>query len=68
MPLSEEIIRELIGLEEQVLTRVYDSTTLPRIIRTYGLLVEHYDALRDPIKYYFLEKMQATLSLPESLK
>jgi hypothetical protein len=37
--------------------KVHDSHTLNRIIHSYGVLVEYYDAVKDPIKFYFLEKI-----------
>jgi len=30
--------------------------------------VEYYDFIKDPIKNYFIEKMQFVLSRPESIK
>jgi hypothetical protein len=33
-----------------------------------GQLVEYFDSKKDPMKEYFMEKMQFTLSRPQTLK
>lgn len=36
--------------------------TLDLLVGKYKLCVEYYDQLLDPIKFYFLEKIQQVLS------
>jgi hypothetical protein len=54
-------------LEDLFLSRNYDSTTLSNLINSYGILVEYYDLTKDPIKRYFLEKIQQVLAQPHSI-
>lgn len=40
---------------------------IQRLVLGYAKLVEHLDLNKDPMKYYFLEKIQYVLSRPFAL-
>lgn len=44
------------------------SELLNQLVQHYSQLVEYFDSKKDPIKSYFLEKMQFTLSRPQVIK
>lgn len=56
-PLSREKVNDLINLELRFKLN-YDKEDLDKIIDIFTQLVEYYDAHNDPMKYYYLEKIQ----------
>ena len=57
-PFNNKQISELIILEEKNSDNYQDKTIMAQLINIYTQLVEYYDSMSDPIKIYFVEKMQ----------
>lgn len=58
-PLGQCGVFELVTMEDQVAKNPHDAELVGRVIERYTVLVEYYDGMQDPIKAYFLDKMQS---------
>lgn len=61
-PLDEADVSTLLILEDANNRDPYDKAVAGRLIEKYSKLVEFYDLAQDPIKAYFVDKMQLTVS------
>ena len=62
-PLSnEQALNTLVTLEEQIIGDCVWLETLQKSFTIITDLIEYYDNLRDPIKVFFVEKLQILLS------
>ena len=63
-------VKQLLILEDLREKNCTSAVVLGRLVEIYSRLVEHFDNIKDPIKTYFLDKMQnniANLAQPERL-
>lgn len=61
-PFDRTKVSSMVGLEDRYHQKKYDIKLLDDLCKLYSDLVEYYDVKGDPIKYYFLEKIQAVAS------
>ncbi len=62
-PLSnDQALNTLVTLEEQIIGDCVRLETLQKSFTIITDLIEYYDTLRDPIKVFFVEKLQILLS------
>ena len=61
-PLSQTEINGLIVLEAENSRDPHNKELISEMIDKYAKLVEFYDSQQDPIKAYFVEKMQVIIS------
>jgi hypothetical protein len=62
-PLNSEVaLNVLVTLEEQIITDTVKLDTLQKSFTIMTDLIEYYDTQKDPIKIYFVEKLQILLS------
>lgn len=59
---SEAALNILVTLEEQIITDSVRLDTLQKSFTIITDLIEYYDTQKDPIKIYFVEKLQILLS------
>lgn len=60
--MDAEIVKKVLLLED-LLAKASDNRTISsQLISMYAEMVEYYDHKKDPIKIYFLDKMQNTIS------
>ena len=59
---SEAALNILVTLEEQIITDSVRLDTLQKSFTIMTDLIEYYDTQKDPIKIYFVEKLQILLS------
>lgn len=57
-PLNEEEVAKLLYLEEQQSTDKHKEKVVAQMTEYYAKLIEYYDIKKDPIKFYFMDKMQ----------
>ncbi|CAK77285.1 unnamed protein product (macronuclear) [Paramecium tetraurelia] len=67
-PLTLQFFEVLTKLEEGFHIKVLDKSKINTLIQKYAQLVEYYDFYKDPIKNYFLDKIQFVLSRPDTIK
>ena len=68
-PLSDEqYITKLVLLEDDLLNNKYTIKTMQELVSIYTSLIEYYDGIKDPIKTYFMEKIQILLSNKEAME
>ena len=60
-PLNSHGISELLLLEEKNGENQADTKVMGQLIGLYSQLVEFYDSVADPIKMYFVDKMQSVI-------
>ncbi|KAL4446592.1 hypothetical protein ABPG74_005530 [Tetrahymena malaccensis] len=58
----------ILQYEEQLLDGQFNREIVENLISLYAQCVEFYDSVKDPIKFYFLEKMQIILCHEQTLK
>ncbi|CAD8070248.1 unnamed protein product [Paramecium sonneborni] len=68
VPLTLEFFSAVTKLEEGFHFKVLDKSKINTLIQKYAQLVEFYDFQKDPIKNYFLDKIQFVLSRPDTIK
>ena len=61
-PLDELFFVKLLQLEDCIIKKILTTSIINQLVNLYGKCVEYYDTIKDPIKIYFLEKIQITLS------
>ncbi|CAD8158571.1 unnamed protein product [Paramecium octaurelia] len=66
--LNTEFFSTLTTLEEGFHIKVLTRAKINILIQKYAQLVEYYDFHKDPIKNYFLDKIQFVLSRPDTIK
>ena len=59
---DEQYITKLVLLEDDLLNNKYTIKTMQELVSIYTSLIEYYDGVKDPIKTYFMEKIQILLS------
>mgnify|MGYP003591376427 FL=1 len=68
-PLSDEqYITKLVLREDDLLNNKYTIKTMQELVSIYTSLIEYYDGIKDPIKTYFMEKIQILLSNKEAME
>jgi len=67
-PLTSKFWNDLTRLEEELKQKTFTFTTIDELVQLYAKAIEFYDSMKDPIKVYFMEKIQITLSSKESLR
>lgn len=65
---TEEQISNLVLMEEEFINRTASLQTIQDLTKVYSDLIEYYEAKKDPIKTYFIEKIQIILSNKDTLK
>jgi hypothetical protein len=60
-PFDENGITSLLFLEESHEKYRKDKGIIKQLIESYAKLVEFYDTMKDPVKLYFMDKMQSVL-------
>jgi transposase-like protein len=60
-PMDKASIHKLLYLEETNLKLKYDKKVIALLVGYYAKLIEYYDTVRDPMKDYFIEKMQSVM-------
>lgn len=60
-PMDKSSVSKLLYLEESNTKMNNDKTVISMLVGYYAQLIEYYDTLRDPMKMYFIEKMQAIM-------
>lgn len=60
-PFRKQDISVLLMLEESNNKNMHEKSIVNQLIDIYAKLVEFYDANQDPIRYYFMDKMQTTI-------
>ena len=65
---SEEAIANLITMEEDITNKSASLNTIQELIKIYSDLIEYYEYKNDPMKTYFMEKIQIVLSNKDTLK
>ena len=61
-PYDENIISSLLYLEDN-LKQKPSTTLIKKTVQIYARLVEFFDEMKDPMKLYFIDKMQSVLCL-----
>ena len=68
-PLNDiNYITNLVLLEEELINGKYTLKTIQDLVSIYTSLIEYYDGIKDPIKTYFMEKIQILLSNKNTLE
>ena len=60
-PFNENGISSLLFLEESYEKNSNEQKIVSQLVEKYAALIEYYDSKKDPIKLYFMDKMQATV-------
>jgi hypothetical protein len=60
-PFDENDISSLLFLEENYIDNPNEKTIVTQLVEKYAALIEYYDSQKDPIKLYFMDKMQSTV-------
>lgn len=60
-PFSENGISSLLFLEESYQKNSNEKKIVTQLVERYAALIEFYDSRKDPIKLYFMDKMQTTV-------
>ncbi len=60
-PFDENALSSLLFMEEIHSKSVGNKEIIRTLIQKYSKLVEYYDIVKDPIKIYFMDKMQTIL-------
>eukprot|EP01017_Pseudomicrothorax_dubius_P009561 TRINITY_DN13272_c0_g1_i2.p1 TRINITY_DN13272_c0_g1~~TRINITY_DN13272_c0_g1_i2.p1 ORF type:complete len:287 (-),score=72.25 TRINITY_DN13272_c0_g1_i2:120-980(-) len=66
--LTYMFFNNLLRLEEQIQNQTFTLETIGELVGLYAIAVEHYDVRKDPIRHYFMEKMQNTIANKQTLK
>lgn len=66
--LSKDMFMQMLSHEENIMNGKYERLVIEDLINLYAQCVEYYDSHRDPIQFYFLEKMQILLSQEKIVK
>ncbi|KAL4496190.1 hypothetical protein ABPG72_012927 [Tetrahymena utriculariae] len=66
--LDRQVFMSILQYEELLLDGQFNREIVENLISLYAQCVEFYDSLKDPIKFYFLEKMQIILCHEQTLK
>ena len=67
-PVSNETVLELQRLEKNVSQNKFKVTDLEEIIKIYSTYVEHYEMNKDPISFYFMEKIQLLIANQDTIR
>ena len=62
LPIDLALVRRLIILEDLSTQGEFNQSISTQIVEIYAQLVEYFDHKKDPIKVYFLDKMQNTIT------
>lgn len=65
---TEEAISNIVMMEEELINRTGSLQTIQDLTKLYSDLIEYYESKNDPIKTYFMEKIQIVLSNKETLQ
>ena len=57
--ITNKILNRLLYLEHRHRQRPHDTLTTKQLIKLYKKIIEHYDKSMNPMREYFIEKMQA---------
>ncbi|EAR89332.2 hypothetical protein TTHERM_00372490 (macronuclear) [Tetrahymena thermophila SB210] len=66
--LDRQLFMSILQYEELLLDGQFNREIVENLISLYAQCVEFYDSIKDPIKFYFLEKMQIILCHEQTLK
>jgi hypothetical protein len=60
--IDKSFFLELVQLETKALKKNFELQIVNQIMEFYARCIEHYDSIQDPIKVYFLEKLQILIA------
>ena len=66
-PLTKEDVSVLLLLEEDLSKNSSEKTVAKKLMAIYSQLVEFYDFKKDPIKAYFIDKLQSVIYKANSI-
>lgn len=66
-PLKMEVIQQMLNIEESILNHKLTKESFELLLDIYQKCVGYYASIHDPIKHYFMEKIQLTMSNPAVL-
>ena len=66
-PLNKKDVSVLLLLEEDAAKNNKDKSLTKKLISEYSKLIEYYDFQKDPIKHYFIDKMQSIIHKANSI-
>ncbi|KAM3144543.1 hypothetical protein pb186bvf_003412 [Paramecium bursaria] len=69
MKLTKDFFMNIIQQENLFLSaKEYSFKQIDKLVNMYSMCVEHYDQQQDPIKFYFIDKIQQTLAHDKILR